>query len=285
MENNNKKPEQISPTAYYTGAVWLQHQLSHPAFKTWQGSVFYNALRLPMALSRKLKGPTLESFLLARHSIIDKQLHAAINSGKVTQIIEIAAGISPRGWLFCKQYGSTITYIEADLPGMAVHKQQLLEKGGLLRDNHQVVAINALSDSGENSLQYLVNSLNQQQGVAIITEGLLNYFDTETVTDMWARFAKAIKPFPYALYLSDIHLATLGNMPASKTFVNMLSRFVRGRVHLHFENEAMAEAALKKAGFHQAKLWAPRLFADALPACRVRGANLVRVIQADLHAH
>ncbi|MDZ4298051.1 MAG: class I SAM-dependent methyltransferase [Moraxellaceae bacterium] len=285
MENNNDKPEQISPTAYYTGAVWLQHHLSHPAFKTWQGRVFYNALRLPMALSRTLKGPTMESFLLARHSIIDKQLHAAINSGKVTQIIEIAAGISPRGWRFCKQYGSKINYIEADLPGMAAHKQQLLEKGGLLRDNHQVVAINALSDSGEDSLQHLVSSLDKQHGIAIITEGLINYFDTETVTGMWARFAQAIKPFPYALYLSDIHLGTLGNLPASKTFVNMLSRFVRGRVHLHFDSEAMAEIALKKAGFHQAKLWSPRQFADALPACRVRGANLVRVIQADLHAH
>lgn len=285
MENNNKKPEQISPTAYYTGAVWLQHHLSHPTFKTWQGSVFYNALRLPMALSRQLKGPTLESFLLARHSIIDKQLHAAINSGKVTQIIEIAAGISPRGWRFCEQYGSKINYIEADLPGMAAHKQRLLNAGGLLRDNHTVVALNALSDSGDDSLQHLIDSLNKQQGIAIITEGLINYFDTETVTGMWARFAKAITPFPYALYLSDIHLANLDNLPASKTFVSMLSRFVRGRVHLHFDNEAMAEAALKRAGFHQAKLWSPRQFADALPACRVRGANLVRVIQADLHAH
>ena len=230
-------------------------------------------------------GGNIKTTLLQRHKIIDHQIEELLKEHQQLQIIEIACGLSPRGHCLKQKYGASLSYIEADLPGMAAHKQQLLEKGGLLRDNHQVVAINALSDSGEDSLQYLVNSLNQQQGVAIITEGLLNYFDTETVTDMWARFAKAIKPFPYALYLSDIHLATLGNMPASKTFVNMLSRFVRGRVHLHFENEAMAEAALKKAGFHQAKLWAPRLFADALPACRVRGANLVRVIQADLHAH
>jgi hypothetical protein len=74
-------------------------------------------------------------------------------------------------------------------------------------------------------------------------------------------------------------------MPASKTFVKLLSQFVRGSVHLHFDSEGMAEIALKKAGFHQAKLWSPRQFSDALPVCRVRGANLVRVIQADLHAH
>ncbi len=285
MGSNNNKPEQISPTAYYTGAVWLRHHLSHPAFKTWQGTVFYNALRLPMALSRKLKGATLESFLLARHSIIDKQLHAAINAGKVTQVIEIAAGISPRGWRFCQQYGSKITYIEADLPGMAAHKQRLLTAGGMQRDNHRVVAINALRDSGEDSLQALVGSLDQQQGIAIITEGLINYFDTNTVTGMWARFARAIKPFPYAMYLSDIHLANLDNLPASKVFVNVLSRFVRGRVHLHFDNETQAETALKKAGFHQARLWAPRQFAEELPSCKVRGANLVRVLQAELNAH
>ena len=31
-------PELISPTAHYTGTVWLQHGLSHPAFATLQGA-------------------------------------------------------------------------------------------------------------------------------------------------------------------------------------------------------------------------------------------------------
>lgn len=285
MNENNNKPENISPTAYYTGAVWLQHHLSHPAFRTWQGQLFYHSLRLPMALSRRFGGPTLESFLLARHSIIDQQLHLAIQSGKVSQVIEIAAGLSPRGWRFCQHYGDGIRYIEADLAGMAAHKQRLLKAGGLGRPNHQVVTLNALRDDGEDSLQALTRQLDPKAGVAVITEGLINYFDTPTVTGMWQRFARAIKPFSYGLYLSDLHLDNLGNHRASRYVLPMLSRFVSGNVHLHFGSEAEAEQALRRAGFHQGRLLQPKQLAELLPACGVRGANLVRVIRAEVNAH
>ena len=86
--------ELISPTAHYTGYVWLQHGLSHPAFATLQGQAFYYALKAPMAMAKGLGGPTLEAFLLARHRLIDLQLENAIESGEITQIIEIAAGLS-----------------------------------------------------------------------------------------------------------------------------------------------------------------------------------------------
>lgn len=285
MAHNKNTPEHISPTAYYTGAVWLQHHLSHPAFRTWQGRLFYQSLRLPMALSRRFGGPTLEAFLLARHSIIDQQLHLAIQSGKVTQVVEIAAGLSPRGWRFCQHYGDSIRYIEADLAGMAAHKRRLLRAGGLARDNHQVVTLNALRDAGDDSLAALAGTLDRDGGIAVITEGLLNYFDTPTVFGMWQRFARALKPFSYGLYLSDLHLDNLGNHRASRYVLPLLSRFVHGQVHLHYRDEAAAEAALRQSGFHQGRLLQPKQLADLLPACAVRGANLVRVIRAEVNAH
>src|SRR3989339_853852 len=108
-------PELISPTAHYTGNVWLQHGLSHPAFATLQGQAFYYALKAPMAMAKGFGAPTLETFLLARHRLIDLQLENAIASGEITQIIEIAAGLSPRGWRFASRHRERITYIEADL--------------------------------------------------------------------------------------------------------------------------------------------------------------------------
>ena len=57
--------------------------------------------------------------LLARHHLIDHRLHAAIESGRVGQVIEVAAGLSPRGWRFASRYGSRLTYLEADLPATA----------------------------------------------------------------------------------------------------------------------------------------------------------------------
>src|SRR5437016_178999 len=111
-----RRSETISPTAHYTGYVWFAHGLSHPAFATKEGRIFYAAMRTANAASRVLGGPTLEGMLLARHRVIDHLLERAIADGRIGQIVEIAAGLSPRGWRFAGRHGDAITYVEADLP-------------------------------------------------------------------------------------------------------------------------------------------------------------------------
>ena len=88
----------ISPTAHYTGYVWYRHGLSHPGLATPEGRALYHAARPFNFGARSLGGPTLEGFLLARHRAIDALLDQAISSGAVGQVIEVAAGLSPRGW-------------------------------------------------------------------------------------------------------------------------------------------------------------------------------------------
>lgn len=275
-------PEAISPTAHYTGNVWLQNGLSHPAFSTLQGQAYYYAMRGPLALSNRLGGPTLDSFLLARHRLIDLQLEAAIERGEITQIIEVAAGLSPRGWRFVERYRERITYLETDLPGMALRKRRLLDNGGLDSPNHHVAGMNALVDDGPDSLATLASALDPTQGTAIITEGLINYFDTETVVAMWQRFARVLSRFPRGLYLSDLHLGSSNQGMATDLFMKMLSTFVRGQVHLHFNSDGEACDALREAGFDQAVLFDPRAFADRIPDCGERGAGLVRVVSAGI---
>ena len=272
--------ELISPTAHYTGYVWLQHGLSHPAFATLQGQAFYYALKAPMAMAKGLGGPTLEAFLLARHRLIDLQLENAIESGEITQIIEIAAGLSPRGWRFASRHRERITYIEADLVEMAKYKHHLLQAGGLNTDQHHVRIINALADSGADSLVEIASKLDPEQGLAIITEGLVNYFDTPTVEAMWARFAKVLSGFKHGLYLSDLHVKANNSGSATRMFMGLLSTFVGGNVHLHFKDTATAEQALSKAGFSQGVLLKPSEFREQLPDCRPHGVNVVRVVCA-----
>lgn len=274
------RPEAISPTAHYTGTVWLQNGLSHPAFTTLPGKALYFGLKAPMALSGRLGGPTLESFLLARHQLIDDQLDAAIQRGEISQVIEVAAGLSPRGWRFSQRYGNRITYLEADLPDMAARKRQLLEAGGLASPQHRVHVVNALADEGPESLQALAATLDPTRGTAIITEGLINYFDTAAVEAMWARFARVLQGFPHGLYLSDLHVKSNNQGAATDTFMKLLSTFVRGRVHLHFDSERQAVTALGHAGFDTAELLDPRTFRDRLPDCARPGAGLVRVVRA-----
>jgi O-methyltransferase involved in polyketide biosynthesis len=188
----------ISPTAFYTGYIWYRNGLSHPAFLTGEGERLYHLGQPLMRLSRLIGGPTLEGFLLARHRIIDHLLSEAIDSGRVTQVIEIAAGLSPRGWRFTQRYGKALTYIEADLPGMASRKRRLLDEAKLMGPDHRVVDFDALATEGPSSLDAIAQTLDPQQGVAVITEGLLNYLDREAVKGLWQRVASITKDFRQA---------------------------------------------------------------------------------------
>lgn len=246
--------ERISPTAHYTGQCWLRNGLSHPALGTLRGRALYEGLRPFNAVASRVGAPTLEGLLLARHRHIDRVLDEAIASGRVRQVVEIAAGLSPRGWDFARRHGAALTYVEADLPGMARHKRQLLERARLLGPQHRVVALDALADSGERSLAQLAGTLDPTLGLAIVTEGLVNYFPTHVVRGMWRRFAAVLKGFSHGLYLSDLHVAGENRGLGVQVFGSMLSTFVRGRVHLHFDSVREAEGALLAAGFAHAQL-------------------------------
>ncbi len=275
--------ERISPTAHYTGYTWFHHGLSHPALVTREGRLFHAAVEPVAAISRRLGLPTLEGLLLARHHAIDRRLTGAIESGAVGQVIEVAAGLSPRGWDFSRRFGDRLTYIEADLPAMANRKRALLREAGLETPAHRVVALDALADEGELSLSRLADQLDPSLGLAIITEGLINYFPTEDVRGMWGRFAKTLRRFPEGLYLSDLHLATdnLGLLVQLGT--RALSTFVRGSVHLHFDSVDAAVEALRDAGFTQAELIQPAPQPGRTGAVDAAGARMVRIVQAHTH--
>ena len=129
----------ISPTAHYTGYTWLQHGLSHPAFATPTGRFLYRALTPANNAMAAAGQGTLDGFLLARHHLIDALLERAIAAGQVSQVIEVACGLSPRGYRFARRHGDKITYIEADLPAMAAKKRELLMRAGAGSANHRVV--------------------------------------------------------------------------------------------------------------------------------------------------
>lgn len=272
-------PDAISPTAHYTGHAWVRNELSHPELATWEGRVLFEALGPPMALSRALGGPTLEGALLARHRLIDHLLEGAIEAGNVRQVIEPAAGMSPRGWRFSERYGERLTYVEGDLPEMAERKRRALARMGSLSDRHRVVDLDVLRESGAGSLRTLVDTLDRGEGMAIITEGLLTYLDREQVDATLRRFASALGEFRKGLYLSDLRLAGLNRGPAQRAFSVVLSMFVRGRVYTHFLDEAEAIAALKAAGFSQVRLHR----GDTDPTGTVDrgdpGARLIHVIE------
>jgi O-methyltransferase involved in polyketide biosynthesis len=273
------RSDDISPTAHYTGYVWARNGLSHPALATSEGRLLFNALRPPLAVSQAFGGPTLEGFLLARHHLIDDLLESAIHDGRVSVVIEIACGLSPRGWRFARRHGDRLTYVEADLPAMAARKRRLLEQAGSLTAEHRVVDIDALAEDGPLSLAAVAGDLDATQGLAVITEGLINYLDGEALTGLWRRTAGVLATFADGVYLSDVHLADENAGLAAQAFMRMLSLFVRGRVELHYRDPADALAALTAAGFGEAVLHSPTDRSGGT-AVRARDARAVRIIEA-----
>jgi O-methyltransferase involved in polyketide biosynthesis len=243
--------DNISPTAHYTGEVWRRAGLSHPWLGTPEGRVMVQALHPLMAVSGALGGPNLESYLLARHRAIDALLTEAVERDGITQVIEVAAGMSARGWRFANRYGERLTYVEADLSAMAARKRAALARIGSLSERHRLVELDALRPSGPGSLAELAGELEPRSGTAIITEGLLGYLPTETVLRLWTRFADVLTTFPVGRYISDLALGSI-QTPAVRFFRAFLGAFVRGHVYLHFDDAADAEAALRDAGFAHA---------------------------------
>lgn len=242
----------IGPTGHFTGYTWVRAGWSDPALATRTGRVLTDALRVPEAVNRRLGLPTLQGMLLGRHRVIDTILSQAIEDGRVEQVVELACGLSPRGLTFTRRFGDRLTYVEADLPAMAATKRRLLERAGPLRPGHRVTEIDAFAAAGPRSLAALDDELDSAKGTAVITEGLLNYFPTSSVLDLWRRIGATLCRYPAGVYLSDIGLRPAGDHALVDGFVVLLEAFVRGRVSLHFAGPEEVEERLQEAGFGSA---------------------------------
>jgi O-methyltransferase involved in polyketide biosynthesis len=269
--------ETITPTAHYTGYVWARNGLSPRELATVEGRMLYESLRPLMTVTSAVQGISLEGYLLARHRAIDTLLERAIEDGGVSQVIEVASGLSPRGWRFTRRYGERLTYIETDLPAMAARKRRALKEAASLGEHHRVADLDALRDEGPQSLAALAAELDPGQGLAIITEGLLGYLDRETVDGVWRRFAATLGRFPAGLYISDLHLGDV-QTTLVRAFRVALSIFVRGWVHLHFSSAEEAQEALRAAGFRSAQV---RPASELVPDASKRpGGALVHILKA-----
>lgn len=271
----------ISPSAHYTGYVWYRHRLAEPAFVTGFGR-FVHGLLSPISWAARVGFDLdIEQLLLQRHLQIDAQLTAAIEQDGVTQVVEIACGLSPRGRRFTTRYPQ-LRYLEADLPAMAARKRGLLGAQGWLGTRHRVRAVDILAEQGEQSLAALFAELDPEQPVVVITEGLVNYFPLALIESFWARLAEQLRGFPQGRYLTELY-PDLKEHPRYRQLrwgVGLIGRLTRGDYPLHYSsNEAIAEG-FQRCGFRQVQVFDPSRDAPSLGLVPSRAAGLVRVIEA-----
>lgn len=271
----------ISFTALYTGAVWHRYGLSNDILATSQGRWFYHLMTPFEAASKLVAGGNIRTFLLQRHLIIDHLIDQAISRG-VSQVIEIACGMSPRGIRLRQKYPH-LHVVEADLPDMAARKASRLAASGNLGDKHQVTPIDILANSGEQTLESVIaQAFPNQQPVIVITEGLTSYFSLDTMTGFWKRLSSLMAERPGSVYLSESY-----RMPSQpllkqslKTMGSVLGAVTRSDVSFHFETDQQTSAHFTNCGFPSVKVLNPTDYYGFLPIPESRGDPMVRIVEA-----
>lgn len=270
----------ISPTAHYTADVWVRSGLSDPVLSTRLGGLLHAALTPLNRLYGRVSGrPDLDAMLLARHHALDALLEREIATGRVGQVVEIAAGLSGRGYRFARRFPDLL-YVETDLPDMAAYKRRTLDEAGLRGAHHDVRPLDALASDGPASLAAVAAELDPSRGLAIVTEGLLSYLALDAVLALWGRVATTLRGFLHGAYFSDLHLACdVDGMWVAELFRVGLGVFARGPVRYHFATADETVAALEGAGFREARLYRP---SEVTPPDRSGHvpAHVIRVLAA-----
>jgi O-methyltransferase involved in polyketide biosynthesis len=271
----------ISFTALYTGAVWHRHGLSDDVLATEQGRWLYHLMTPFETASKAVVGGNLRTFLLQRHLIIDHLIDQAIARG-VTQVLEIACGMSPRGIRLRQKYPH-IHMAEADLPEMATRKASRLLVSGNLGARHQVMPIDILATAGDHSLETVIaRTFDNPEPVIVITEGLTSYFSLPVISDFWQRLAALMQQRPGSAYLSESYLMPTQPLLRGtlKTLGGMLGTVTRSDVSFHFENDQQAGEHFRSCGFRSVTIHNPADFYGLLPIPESRNDPMVRIVEA-----
>lgn len=282
-EIKDKSP--VSLTGHFTGYVWCNHHLSPSSFSSVLGKLMYFGSRPADWISKTVIGVNLESMLLQRHCLIDELVNQAISEG-VTQIVEIASGLSARSLRTLAQYpNQELTYIEADLPAMVVWKKKRLKKEKFYDERFNIVECNILRTDGQLSIERLLKSLDKAQKTLVITEGLVNYFPLAIIENFWTRLAYALSPFNEAYYLFEIWPKVPDHPFAPVIFgTQKIIEFVtRKDVPLHYTSDRQIKAAIEGCGFSNATVFNPDdmpVSAEQAKATNMTTPTLFRVVSA-----
>lgn len=267
----------ISFTAHYTGYVWHQLGWSHPALLTAKGARLGRWLGPVERWMVRRTGHSITTTLRARHTLIDREIERLIAAHPDLQVLELAAGLSPRGWRF-KQRHPQLVYVEADLPQMAQTKQQALAQ--ISDPVPEVVPLDVFTAQFEQVLGHF----DPQRPLLIVSEGLVNYFDLTLLAQLWQRLATGLQDFVQGFYITDLYARPVTH-PRARLILStarLLKYVSRSAFAYHYESPAEVEAALQQAGFQRVQVFQP---SDAdHPEQRAHQGDLVWVIRAERQA-
>ncbi len=255
MTQQLSKHRHISFTAHYTGYIWYQMGISHPALATTKGKTLAALVHPIESWAEKYVGGSMRTTLKQRHTMLDTHLEQLIQRHPNLQVLEIACGLSPRGWWF-RQHHPDICYRELDLPDMAATKQAALQQIEPHVDD--VLSVDLFTEAFANVFKVF----DPKRPLVIISEGLINYFEKPLLQQLIQAIAIYGRDFKELHYLTDLYPEPTQNKLATIIWNSsrLLKLMSRSAFSFHFKTPAEVENFFHEAGFKQVEVLQPKEF-------------------------
>lgn len=255
MTQQLSKHRHISFTAHYTGYIWYQMGISHPALATTKGKTLAALVHPIESWAEKYVGGSMRTTLKQRHTMLDTHLEQLIQQYPNLQVLEIACGLSPRGWWF-RQHHPDICYRELDLPDMAATKQAALQQIEPHVDD--VLSVDLFTEAFANVFKVF----DPKRPLVIISEGLINYFEKPLLKQLIQAIAIYGRDFKELHYLTDLYPEPTQNKLATIIWNSsrLLKLMSRSAFSFHFKTPAEVENFFHEAGFKQVEVLQPKEF-------------------------
>ena len=247
----------ISFTAHYTGYIWYSMGISHPVFATSKGKMLAKLVHPLESWAEKFVGGSMRTTLKQRHSMIDQHLIQLIEQHPDLQVLEIASGLSPRGWNFRQKFPN-LDYRELDLPDMARVKTQALQK--IDCNSREVLWVDLFTADFEQAFQVF----DPNRPLVVISEGLINYFNKNMLLQLLHAISHYGQNFKELHYLTDLYPEPVKNKLANFIWgcSKLLKLMSRSAFSFHFVHPQQAQSFFQQAGFEQVNITQPQLYFD-----------------------
>ena len=255
MTQSLSEHRHISFTAHYTGYIWYSMGISHPVFATRKGKFLARLVHPLESWAEKNVGGSMRSTLKQRHAMIDQHLDRLITQYPQLQVLEIACGLSPRGWNFRTKHPE-IDYRELDLPDMAKIKTQALKQ----IDPHAPEVLTG--DIFTQDFERIFQSFDPERPLVVISEGLINYFDQALLNKLLQGITEYGASFQELHYLTDIYPEPVKNRLARFIWASskLLKVMSRSAFTFHFQSPAELQQFFTHTGFEEVDVVQPALY-------------------------
>jgi len=197
----------------------------------------------------------MRTTLKQRHTMLDHDLQELIQQYPDIQVLEIACGLSPRGWWF-RQHYPNITYRELDLPDMAATKQAALQQ--IEGEVDDVLSVDLFTEAFASAFEVF----DPKRPLVIISEGLINYFEKPLLQQLIKSIVTYGQDFKELHYLTDLYPEPTQNKLATIIWNSsrLLKWMSRSAFSFHFKTPAEVESFFYEAGFKQVVIQQPKQF-------------------------